>query len=169
MGKRLKGGRVLMTVSKRTADILDGLEDLSAWDDEELLRGQRRDRNGNFTGVPPKVVPQVVHAQRVRRTMSKAHEILRVSTVDALELLRDVVNDLDAPLPSRLQAAQLILDRTIPKTADVNLTLSPREEPPWLAALKGALTIVPGDERDEYTLDDVLDVESFEADEVLVD
>jgi hypothetical protein len=68
LGKRLKNGRALMTVSRHTADILEGIEDLTAWDNEELLRGQRRDRRGNFTGVPPKVVPQAVHAERVRRT-----------------------------------------------------------------------------------------------------
>jgi hypothetical protein len=70
----------MLAVSRHTAAILDGEEDLSAWDDEELLRGQRRAKNGRFVGRPPLVVPQAVHAERVRRTMSKATELLRDST-----------------------------------------------------------------------------------------
>ena len=86
MGKQLKDGRALMTVSAKTAAILNGDEDLSAWDDEELLRGQRKDRGGYFRGRPPKVVPQEVHAERVRRTMSKAFDLLKESSYDAVHL-----------------------------------------------------------------------------------
>lgn len=59
MGKRLTpGGRMRLTVSRHTGDILDGVVDLSEWDDEEIFRGQRRSPNGRFQGKPPIVVPQ---------------------------------------------------------------------------------------------------------------
>jgi len=149
MGKQLKDGRALMTVSAKTAAILNGEEDLSAWDDEELLRGQRKDRTGVFRGRPPKVVPQEVHAERVRRTMSKAYNLLKESSFDAVRLLRKVVNDDEAPIAVRIQAAQLILDRVLPKSQSVQLSL----DPPWLNAIRNGLTIVPTSD------DDVIDAE----------
>lgn len=161
--KRMKDGRALVAVSSKTADILDGIEDLSAWSDEELLRGQRKDKNGRFTGVPPKVVPQAIHKERVKRTMSKAHDLLRESTIDAVKMLRTIVNDTDAPETARIQAAQLIMDRTLPKTDNVNLNLGVREDPPWLRALTGGI-VASND-------DDIVDAEVIEDsdDEVIPD
>lgn len=162
--KRMKDGRALVAVSAKTADILDGVEDLTAWSDEELLRGQRLDKNGRFTGVPPKVVPQAVHAERIRRTMSKAHEVLRESTIDAVVMLRDVVNDAEAPHSARIQAAQLIMDRTLPKTDNVNLNLGVKEDAPWLKALKGGI-VATGVEDDDIEDAEVI----WDSDDVIPD
>jgi len=162
--KRMKDGRALVAVSSRTADVLDGIEDLSAWDDEELLRGQRRSKNGNFVGRPPEVVPQVIHVEMTKRRMSKAYELLKVSTLDAVELLHSVINDIDAPLPERLKAAQLVLDRTLPKSENLNVNLGIADPPKFLAAIESALTIVTSDSDP-----DILDAEVIEDDEVIFD
>jgi len=153
MGKQLKDGRALMTVSAKTAAILNGDEDLSAWDDEELLRGQRKDRSGSFRGRPPKVVPQEVHAERVRRTMSKAFDLLKESTYDAVRLLQSVVNDESASTAHRLQAAQLILDRVLPKSQSVQLSLGASADPPWLNAIRNGLTLIPGRDEDDGVIE----------------
>jgi hypothetical protein len=161
--KRMKDGRALVAVSARTADVLDGIEDLSAWDDEELLRGQRRSRNGNFVGRPPEVVPQAVHVEMTRRRMSKAYDLLRVSTLDAVELLHSVITDPDAPMPDRIKAAQLVLDRTLPKSENLNVSLGIADPPRFLSAIEGALvTIVSGSD------DGIVDAEIIEDDEELI-
>jgi hypothetical protein len=145
-----------LTVNPRTADILEGIEDLTSWDDEELLRGQRRNSKGIFCGRPPKVVPQEVHAERVRRTMSRAFNLLKESSYDAVKLLRNVVNDERAPVPYRIEAARLILDRVVPKSLNLAVTT----EPKWLAAIRGGLELTPG-----HSDDDVIDVDGMDAEE----
>lgn len=50
--------------------------DLADWDMEELLRGKRRDKNGNFGGRPTKMIPREVHDELARRVKSQvAHEL----------------------------------------------------------------------------------------------
>ena len=141
MGKRLTpGGRMRLTVSRHTGDILDGIVDLSEWDDEEILRGQRRGPNGRFMGKAPIVVPQAVHAERIKRTMSKAFDLLKVSTYDAVRLLRSVVNDPEASYEVRVRASELILDRVLGKPSG-SLAVSFEVDPPWMVALRDAIVI----------------------------
>jgi hypothetical protein len=150
MSKRDAHGRMLLTVSKNTGDIIDGIEDLSSWSDEELARGQRRSKNGNFVGKPPNVVPRAVHDEIVRRRMDKAYELLRTATYDAVALLHDVVTDLVAPLPERLKAAQLILDRTLPKNEKLNVNVGIEPTPKFIEALQAGIISVGSGEDDEY-------------------
>ncbi|MGD9998018.1 MAG: hypothetical protein AB7L17_16940 [Ilumatobacteraceae bacterium] len=167
MGKRLANGTALHTLNRTNAAILAGEEDLTSWDDEEIFRGQRKAKNGRFVGRPPVVVPQQVHAERVRRTMSKAHQALRESTYKAVRLLETVVDDTDAPYTDRLRAAQLILERTLPKTNErVDLSLEVGAKPAFLALLeKATLSIVPG-ELDTDDEDDILDADVLGDDEI---
>lgn len=144
-----------LTVNPTTADILDGLEDLRTWDDDEIARGQRKGKGGRFHGSPPKVVPNEVHEERIRRTMKKAYELLKVSAYDAVVLLRDVVKDEEADVGWRVEAAKLILDRVLPKTIDLSLR---HDEPGWMMAIRsGVMELVPG-----YDDEEVIDVETVE-------
>ena len=48
--KRKRDGRAVVTVSPATANMLaTNNVDLTDWDDEELLRGRRRNKNGEWT------------------------------------------------------------------------------------------------------------------------
>lgn len=123
-------------VGKTNEAILNGDMDLTAWSEEELLRGQRRAHTGRFTGRPPKVVPMAVHNELVRRRMSKAADLLNESIVDAVLLLRQVVTDEEAAYTDRIKASQLILDRVMGKAPErIELSL----EPPWATALRAAM------------------------------
>ncbi len=108
-------GRAKVRLSKTNTALFLGNVDLTTWDDEEIWRGQKKASNGKWVGRPPAVVPHAVHEERIRRTMTKAHELLRESTYAAVALLRQVVDDEDANYGYRLAAAQQILDRTLPK------------------------------------------------------
>jgi hypothetical protein len=162
---RLANGRAMIQVNSTTADILDGTADLSTWDDEELLRGQRRCQVGKFKGAfvgrPPKVVPMAIHHELNKRRMSRAGEVLRESLVGAVELWRSVLMDEGAPLPIRMEASKLIVDRVMGKAKEsVDINMSVTEEPPWAVAIRemyqtqGPLKIGQGDVIDAEVLED---------------
>lgn len=116
--------------------IMSGHDDLGLWDDEELMRGQRRDKHGSWGGRPPKVVPKAIHDELVRRKMSSAHELLRDNVVSAVEVLIEIAHDNSAEPGVRLKAASLILDRVLGKASErVQISV----EPAWAVALRGAV------------------------------
>jgi hypothetical protein len=123
-------------VGRRNAAIINGEEDLTKWSDTELQKGMRRDRNGSFTGRPPRIVPAAVHQELVRRQLSKAQSLLNESVVDAVLLLREVVKNEDADYGHRIKASSLIMDRVMGRAPE-HITLS--IDPPWALAIKQAL------------------------------
>ena len=157
---RYADGRGGVKVSPTTVGILDGSIDLSVWDDEELLRGQRRAKNGSFCGKAPRVVPMEIHHELNKRRMSRAGEVLRESLVGAVELWRSVLEDTSAPLGFRMRASELIVERVMGKAKEtVDLSVSVEQEPPWAAAIRdmyqaqGTLAVGPQTRLDEEILD----------------
>lgn len=157
MAKVRQRGTMALEVGRGTTEVLTGEVDLAEWDDEEILRGQRRDKTGRFRGRPPLVVPQAVHAERIRRLMSEAGRVLQASTLEAVQLWARVVRDEAAPYSDRLKASQLITERTLGKVTDRVQIAFGGEEPPWLAALAEASVV--GDD------DEIIDVEVLEDDD----
>lgn len=114
-------------VGKNNRAILDGLEDITSWTEEELIRGQRRSASGRWQGRPPTVVPKVVHDELVKRKMTKAYELLSESIYDAVKVLVDVAKDSEADPNVRIKAATEILNRTVGKPKEnVELQFGPR-------------------------------------------
>ena len=103
MVTRFADGRANLRISKTTAAMLVGEEDLTDWDDDEIESGMRRNKTGTWPTRRPLVVPQAVHDERIRRTMKAAHNLLRESTYVAVALLRTVVEDEAASYNYRLQ------------------------------------------------------------------
>lgn len=142
-----RDGTSSMQVSRTTTAILTGREDLSEWSDEELERGQRRGKDGKFR-KPPTVIAKAVHDELVKRRMSRAYDLLRASTYDAVQVLVEVAKDENADTGVRVKAAELILDRTLGKapqhvTLDVNA--------PWQKLM--AQAIVSSVEEEEDVVD----------------
>jgi len=120
-----------ISLGKTNTLILSGAEDVSLWSDEELLRGQKKARNGRWTGRKPTVVPLAVHLELNKRRMSHAREVLDDSLEAAVSLFAEVVRDVDAPLDLRLKAAKEITDRVMgraPEHVQVHLAPEPWEE-----------------------------------------
>lgn len=116
---------------KTTMAILSGEEDLTLWDDEELLRGQRRSKRGKFHGSAPKVVPMSVHQELTKRRLSKSYELLREDLVAACQLLGKVVRDDEAPYKDRIKASEIIIERVmgrVPEKIDVAVFPSKLEQ-----------------------------------------
>lgn len=143
--------RASIRIGKTNTRIMTGVEDLSEWDEEELRRGQRRNKNGRFVGRAPRVVPKAVHDELVRRTLSKAHELFRDNLVQAVQVLTELVTDPSVEAKDKLRAIQMITDRAMGKNPE-RVEIS--AEQPWLVALEGAIVSVdavndPADEDDD--------------------
>lgn len=116
---------------KAVSAILAGDTDLRQWDDEELLRGQRRSKNGQFHGSAPKVVPTSVHRELTRRRLSKSYELLREDLVAACQLLGTVIRDNKAPYKDRIKASEIVIERVmgrVPEKIDVAIFPSKMEQ-----------------------------------------
>lgn len=130
-GEDITDSRALIRMGKANTKILTGQEDLTLWDDEELLRGQRKDKNGRFQGRPPKVVPLALHREITRRQMEKAAILMRDNVAEAVQCLIDIIKGQDAEDKDRIKAAGMIIDRvmgTAPVKVEVEAVKSKFEE-----------------------------------------
>lgn len=125
-------------VGKTNRAILDGEEDLSLWSDEELLRGQKKGKNGRWSGRPPSVVPKAIHDEWVQRRMLKAHELLGENLVKAVQVLVDLATNKRTDDAVRLKAAATIMDRVLGKVPD-HVMLSEDKEPTWAKAIRNGM------------------------------
>lgn len=142
--RRRKDGSATIKVTGRTADVLDRPDSILEWDEEELRRGYRRDKNGNFTGRPPSIVPAECHQELMRRQLRWAQDELRNNLKAAMEALAGIVKSPNADDHAKMKAISLILDRTLGKVPDrVEMAV---ETPPWMEALKDG--IIVGEEED---------------------
>lgn len=142
-------------VGQRTAAVLAGDDDLATWDDEELIRGQRRNKNGRWGGRPPKVVPAAVHHEITRRKMSEAYRLLQTNLVAATEVLVSLATDPEVESSVRLKASITIMERVLGKTPE-RVELSAVERKPWEDAVKGGIVRIPPE---------AIDATSTEADD----
>lgn len=155
LGEDVSDERAYIRLGKTNTQILVGNEDLREWDEEELLRGQRKAVDGTFVGRPPKVVPKAIHDELVRRTMTQAAEELRSNLVKAVESLTGIAADAEANDSDRLKAIDMIMTRVMGKPPErVEVTA----DMPWLAAITGGIVSV-----DEDVIEDIVDAQSWET------
>lgn len=159
-GEDIDGSRAIVRIGQMNTRILTGQEDLSTWEDEELKRGQRRDKNGRFQGKPPLVVPKALHDELIRRTMSRSHMILVEAVEDAATAVVEIMNGFytegedDPKAKDRLKAAEMIMNRVLGKEPiKVEIAAFKAKYEEAFEAM-----IVPDD-------DTVIDVDSWEADD----
>lgn len=110
-GEDVEGQRAIVRLGTMNTRILTGQEDLSLWDDEELIRGQRKDRNGRFQGKPPTVVPVALHREITRRQMEKAIQLLNENVSEAAEVLVSIIKGMDTEDKDRLKAIDMLFNR----------------------------------------------------------
>jgi len=129
MARTLDGGAIVH-IGATSAGVLAGEIDLSDWDDEELIRGRRRNRNGGWSGRPPKLLPAAFFQELTRRRFSRAYQLLEGSLIDGARFLASIIRNDGAPNADRLRATELLFDRILgrPKEQlrlDVHGDLSP--------------------------------------------
>lgn len=94
-------------------DILENPEIVQEWDDEELIRGRRRDKNGGWMGLDPKVIPMPVYRELWKRTLNTALDRMRENLVESCEVLVDLSKDKNIPAKDRIAAATYVVDRVM--------------------------------------------------------
>lgn len=118
-----------MTRFQKLCQGIISVEDL---DDEELARGQCRNRDGGFSARPPKMIPKAVHDRMVEQLFERANQAFKVALVPAVETLGKIaIGDAYEPA-DRIKAASLIVDRVMGKNAEV---IVHKQDSPWELAL----------------------------------
>lgn len=139
--------RSTVRVAGSTIDLLRDPDQIKDWDDEELERGRRRDKNGNFQGSAPTIIPMECFRELNRRRMLKAQQMMSEGVAPALRELKKILDSETAEDKDKIAAAKLLLDRGLgkePQTIDVNV-----ETPKWLQALQGGIVATTNEPDDD--------------------
>ena len=115
-GTRVARGQV--SVPPRVQALLDGSIGVEDLDDEELIRGFLRARDGTFKGGQPKVIPKVVHDRVIREIFKRADDMLRGSLLDAVGAILKIATDERVSPADRLKAATWVYERLRGKVPD---------------------------------------------------
>lgn len=135
-GRFTSEDRAYVRVGNMTTRVLIGMEDLSEWDDDELKRGRRRDKNGGWAGRDPVVIPKAIFDEIVKRTMDKARSILQDNLEVAVIALTEIVAEPKFDAKDRLRAIEMVLNRTMGKEpVKVEVTGTAK----WELALAGGI------------------------------
>lgn len=138
---------VVKVRSQGAIELLEHPERVIDWDDEELDRGQRKDKNGRFTGRPPDMIPAVIHEERKRRQLDVlAREVVKAG-LPALEALVSIYKNPKNDERARVAAAKVVLEHAR-GTPSSHSTVDHRvsAEPKFLKALEGAVISTDDDE-----------------------
>lgn len=132
-----------VTTEQKAMDIYDEekliaeqILDFDDWDDEELIRGYRRGRKGNF-GKPPKYIPREVQQAAFRLLIGRGDRRMKEAYPKAIEALIDLAHNADSE-KVRLEAVKELMNRVVGKVPDTMLVA---REAPWEGVL--AESVVP--------------------------
>lgn len=106
-------------------------------DNDELSRGQLRDKNGTFSGRPPSLVPREMVGEVRRRLVDVYNDRIQQRLLDAQAVFLDIMTDDTVNPADRLRAAAYVTERLIGKVPDkVEITA---EVKPWEGMVSGVL------------------------------
>ena len=128
-------GRVLQMIEDTGITMEQFVEGLS---NEELVRGQVKDKNGRFAGRPPQWVPRAFHRACLNELLRRGKTLWQENYLQAIEVMTQIANGqgagADAPAKVRLQAAQFVIERLEGKVPEKVIIES---EQPWQLVLDG--------------------------------
>lgn len=114
--------------------IAEGVLDLEDWDNEELVRGYRRQRNGRF-GTPPKYIPREVQQEALRRLYKRGERKMQEAYMDIINKQIGLATGAESE-KVMLEAQKAIQERLIGKVPD---TIRVGVEAPWQDMLADSL------------------------------
>lgn len=138
--KTQKGGRVRVSRANtrmwrmaKQADmtIEEWVEGLS---NEELVRGQPKNKNGGFSGRPPNWVPRAFHRACVAELMRRGKKLWQENYLQAIETMTKIANGevKGASAGDRLKAAQYVIERLEGKIPE-KLVIT--DDQPWMLVI----------------------------------
>lgn len=117
---RLERGGKPVGKSKRVAVeerlLAEGLLNIDDWDDEELVKGYRRNRRGRF-GPKPKYIPLEVQQECLRRIIRRGKSNLDGAYIKATELLVQLAQNAESE-KVKLEALKEVMDRVAGKVPE---------------------------------------------------
>lgn len=134
----LPDGRKIPRIWSR---VVSGEIPLEELDDDELSRGQLKDKNGNFVGRAGKLIPKEIADRRTRLLMQRVQEQFTEVALKASQAFIDVLEDPNADHKDKMQAARYLHDRFLGKVPE-RVELS-AEIKPWEGLVAGVLKEVP--------------------------
>lgn len=117
--------------SPRMQQLIDGEITVEDLDDEELRRGQLRDKNGEFKGRPPLLVPREFYEAITREMLERGNATMRSHMEASIGVIAELMVNKRTPARERLAAAQYMLERTagkIPEKQIVQASISKWEK-----------------------------------------
>lgn len=127
--KRTEAGYV--RVSPRMRELIENPSLVHEMDDEELVRGEFRGKDGKFHRGP-QLVPKALHAKMTEELFKRANDRMKTSVVEAAEVLVKIMKSEDADVKDQMKAAQWLIERVMGKTPEV-VQLS--QDKPWQTLL----------------------------------
>lgn len=117
--------------------IAEGVLELDGWDNEELIRGYRRNRDGKF-GKAPKYIPREVQQQAFRILVNRGERRMKEAYLTAIEELVKLAHGAQSE-KVRLDAQRELLNRVVGKVPDKVLVA---HDEPWQDILADSLVPV---------------------------
>ena len=130
--------------------IAEQVLDLDDWDNEELIRGYRRNRRGKF-GVAPAYIPREIQQEAFRRLIGRGERKMKTAYLEAVDALVKLAHTADSE-KVKLDAIKTLMERVVGKVPDI---IRVSQEAPWEAMLADAivplsevvpLELTPGDD-----------------------
>jgi len=128
--KRTEAGYV--RINPKMAALMRGELDVASLDNEELARGQFRNKAGSFSGAGTQMVPREMYAKMMNELFKRANEQMKTSLVDAVKVLTAIATDPDADPKDAIKAAQWLIERVMGKTPE-NVIV--KQDKPWQSLL----------------------------------
>lgn len=109
----MPGNRIV--VGKSTLELLDN-PDYSEWEDDELIRGQRRASDGTWKGRRPKVVPLALLYELNKRATTHGMRKMYAGLEDAIDYLVNVARGVSLADKDRIHACEVVINRCLGNT-----------------------------------------------------
>jgi hypothetical protein len=110
--------RAQVSLSQRYLDLVEGRIDIEDLDNEELLKGRLKDKDGMFRGRPPKFLPTKLLDAMRKEYYNRVNATLEESLPEVVKVMRGVALDRRADPATRLRAAIYIYERYHGKIPD---------------------------------------------------
>jgi hypothetical protein len=107
------------TGSERMRQLLMGEITVADLDDRELLMGQFKDKNGEFTGRPPSMIPKIIHQKMTAELFRRADGRMTARLFDVVDTMVDIATDEEYEPKDRIKAAQFVYERLRGKTPEI--------------------------------------------------
>lgn len=113
-----KEERELRALTPRMRDLAEGRLSVEDLDFEELQRGQLRDKNGNFTGRKPAILPRAWHERVAQELIRRGESEFRKNFDGALKAMVQLATDPRVASRERFLASQYVIERIMGKIPD---------------------------------------------------